>query len=76
MTATELPAIGGILHLRLTVRDMNRSRGDLDRAARYLDQHGVPRGEIRELGSELGIAVMAFRDPDNIQLELTAPAAL
>jgi len=33
---------------------------------------GVPRGEVRELTS-FGICVLPFRDPDNIQLELTSP---
>jgi len=32
----------------------------------------VQRGEVRELTS-FGICVLAFRDPDNIQLELTSP---
>jgi hypothetical protein len=39
---------------------------------RVLDAHGVPHGEVTKLGA-LGIAILAFRDPDNIQLELTAP---
>lgn len=51
------------------------SRAELDAAAAYLDAHGVSRGEIRDLGSGFGIYVMAVRDPDNIQLELTAPYA-
>jgi catechol-2,3-dioxygenase len=29
--------------------------------------------QIKDLGPGLGIYVLAFRDPDNIQLELTAP---
>lgn len=48
------------------------SREALEQAAQLLDERGVPRGEIKDLG-DLGIYVMAFRDPDNIQLELTAP---
>jgi glyoxylase I family protein len=44
----------------------------LQQAAGILDEQGVSRGEIKDLG-DLGIYVMAFRDPDNIQLELTAP---
>lgn len=58
----------GLDHLSLGVA----SRADLDRAAQLLDERGVSRGEIKDLGP-LGIAVLAFRDPDNIQLELTAP---
>ena len=44
----------------------------LEQAAHLLDERGVSRGEIKDL-ADLGIYVMAFRDPDNIQLELTAP---
>src|SRR5919201_3818286 len=47
-------------------------RNELERAARVLDERGIPHGEIKEL-ERLGIDVLAFRDPDNIQLELTAP---
>lgn len=46
----------------------------LEDAARVLDHRGVPRGEIKDLSEAVGIYVLAFRDPDNIQLELTAPA--
>jgi glyoxylase I family protein len=49
------------------------SREELEAAARLFDEHGVSHGEIKDLGPGLGIYVMAFRDPDNIQLELTAP---
>lgn len=44
----------------------------LQQASQILDECGVPRGEIKDL-ADLGLYVMAFRDPDNIQLELTAP---
>ena len=37
------------------------------------DAEGISHGEIKDLGPGLGIYVLAFRDPDNIQLELTAP---
>jgi hypothetical protein len=33
---------------------------------------GVPHGEITDLGDVFGLYILAFRDPDNIQLELTA----
>jgi catechol 2,3-dioxygenase-like lactoylglutathione lyase family enzyme len=58
----------GIDHLSFGVE----SRADLEQAARLLDERGVPHGEIKDLGP-FGISVLAFRDPDNIQLELTAP---
>jgi catechol 2,3-dioxygenase-like lactoylglutathione lyase family enzyme len=44
----------------------------LVQASQILDERGVSRGEIKDL-ADLGMYVMAFRDPDNIQLELTAP---
>ena len=50
-------------------------RGELEAALRLLDQSGVSHGEIKDLGPALGIYVLAFRDSDNIQLELTAPYA-
>jgi hypothetical protein len=37
-------------------------------------QKGVPHGEIKTLAG-FGIYVLPFRDPDNIQIELTAPVA-
>jgi glyoxylase I family protein len=46
---------------------------ELEKTAAFLDDSGVTRGEIRDLGPGFGIHVMAVRDPDNIQLELTAP---
>ena len=58
----------GLDHVSFNVN----SHEALEQAAQLLDERGVPRGEIKDLG-DLGIYVMAFRDPDNIQLELTAP---
>lgn len=49
------------------------SRQELDQAVRLFDEKGIPHGEIKDLGETLGLCVLAFRDPDNIQLELTAP---
>ena len=48
-------------------------RADLETAVRLFDGGGVAHGEIKDLGADLGLYVLAFRDPDNIQLELTAP---
>jgi catechol 2,3-dioxygenase-like lactoylglutathione lyase family enzyme len=48
------------------------SRAALNEAIKVLDERGVPRGEVREL-TAFGICVLPFRDPDNIQLELTSP---
>ena len=50
------------------------SRGDLERAVRLFDEHGVPHGEITTLAG-FGIDVLPFDDPDGVQLELTAPSA-
>jgi catechol 2,3-dioxygenase-like lactoylglutathione lyase family enzyme len=58
----------GLDHLSFGVE----SRADLERAAHLLDERGVPHGEIKDLGP-FGLSVLAFRDPDNIQLELSAP---
>ena len=61
----------GLDHLSFQVG----SRADLERAVAALDAHGVPHGEIKDLGEGFGIYVLALRDPDNIQLELSAPRA-
>ena len=58
----------GLDHLSFQVA----SRDELERAARLLDERGVPRGEITDLGDAFGLYILAFRDPDNVQLELTA----
>jgi catechol 2,3-dioxygenase-like lactoylglutathione lyase family enzyme len=61
----------GLDHLSFSLN----SRAELEQAERLLDDRGVSHGEIKDLGEALGICVLAFRDPDNIQLELTAPRA-
>lgn len=58
----------GMDHLSLAVD----SRADLEAAVTLLDKHGVNRGEIADL-EPFQIYILAFRDPDNIQIELTAP---
>jgi len=58
----------GLDHLSFSVD----SRNDLLRALAALDSHGIPHGEISDL-PDFGISILPFRDPDNIQLELTAP---
>ena len=60
----------GLDHLSFNVG----SRAELDAAVKLFDEQGVPHGEIRPLES-FGISVLPFRDPDNIQVELTAPLA-
>jgi glyoxylase I family protein len=50
------------------------SREDLEQAAALFDEHGVTHGVITRLPS-FGIDVLSFKDPDGIQLELTAPVS-
>lgn len=59
----------GLDHLSFNVSNHTM----LEEAVRRFDRQGVPHGAIKDLGPGLGIYVLAFRDPDNIQLELTAP---
>ncbi len=60
----------GLDHLSFSVA----SHDDLEQAMRLLDERGVPHGEITSLPS-FGIDVLPFKDPDGVQLELTAPMA-
>ncbi len=60
----------GLDHLSFNVASLD----ELERAVRVFDERGVPHGEIRTLAG-FGIHVLPFRDPDNIQVELTAPIA-
>lgn len=48
------------------------SRADLDTAASALADAGIEHGEVNEL-TDAGIAVLSFQDPDDINIELTAP---
>ena len=58
----------GLVHLSFSVS----GREALEDAARLLDERGVPNGGVKDLGKDFGLYILAFRDPDNIQLELTA----
>ncbi len=55
----------GLDHLSFAVADREALRA----AADHLDSIGVPHEDIKDLG---GSAVLEFRDPDNIALELFA----
>jgi len=59
----------GLDHLSFSVG----SRDEFEQAVRIFDERGIPHGEITDLGPDFGIYILAFRDPDNTQLELTAP---
>lgn len=48
------------------------SRSELDRAAAALGEAGIDHGEVKEL-ADAGIAILSFQDPDDINIELTAP---
>ena len=58
----------GLDHLSLSVAGI----AEMEDAVALLDANGVPHGDILRLEA-FGIAVLPFRDPDNIQVELTAP---
>jgi glyoxylase I family protein len=49
------------------------SRQALEAAAHQLDAHGIAHSGVKDLGETFGIAIVVFRDPDNVQLELSAP---
>ena len=59
----------GLDHMSVAVP----SRKVLEEAVGVLDKHGIAHSEVRDLGEAFGIAILIFRDPDNIQLELSAP---
>jgi glyoxylase I family protein len=59
----------GLDHLSFSVA----SRDELEQAERKLDEAGAPHGEIKDLGEGFGFCILVFRDPDNIQLELSSP---
>lgn len=58
----------GIDHVSLSVN----SRDELEQAIQTLDEHGISHGDIVDM-TDFGISVLMMRDPDNIQIELTAP---
>jgi glyoxylase I family protein len=58
----------GLDHLSFAVS----SRAELEQAEQLLNQRKIPNGGVKDLGEAMGLYILAFRDPDNIQLELTA----
>ncbi|WP_328858033.1 VOC family protein [Williamsia herbipolensis] len=58
----------GLDHLSFTVESLS----DLNDASAHLDSLGIDHEPIKDLG-DAGIAILEFRDPDNIALELSAP---
>jgi glyoxylase I family protein len=60
----------GLDHVSFSVESISK----LEDAVQLFDANGIPHGTINDLsGYGLPMYVLAFRDPDNIQLELTAP---
>jgi glyoxylase I family protein len=58
----------GLDHLSFAVP----GRAELEAALQAFDEHGVEHSEISDL-PPFGIAVLPFKDPDGLALELTAP---
>ncbi|WP_344419688.1 VOC family protein [Pseudonocardia ailaonensis] len=58
----------GLDHLSFSVA----RQADLEAAAAALDGAGITHGEIIELAAA-GMAILSFQDPDDINIELTAP---
>ena len=58
----------GLDHMSFNVE----SRAVLEAAMRQLEERGIPHGGITEL-VPFGIALLPFKDPDGIQLEICAP---
>ena len=62
------PDVTGLDHVSFAVE----SRTALEAAAAELDNAGIEHGEVTDL-TDAGIAILSFQDPDNINVELTAP---
>jgi catechol 2,3-dioxygenase-like lactoylglutathione lyase family enzyme len=58
----------GLDHLSFAVD----SRGELESAAQALTEAGIEHGDIIDL-TDAGIAILSLQDPDDINIELTAP---
>ncbi|MBJ7287351.1 VOC family protein [Williamsia sp.] len=58
----------GLDHLSFSVAGLS----DLHDAAATLDKLGVAHEGVKDLG-DAGIAILEFRDPDNIALEISGP---
>jgi glyoxylase I family protein len=58
----------GLDHLSFSVAD----RSELEAAMRAFQERGVEHSDITDL-PPFGIAVLPFKDPDGVALELTAP---
>ncbi len=62
------PDVTGLDHLSFAVE----SREELERAARALSEAGITHGDVTDL-ADAGLAILSFQDPDDINVELSAP---
>jgi glyoxylase I family protein len=62
------PDSTGLDHVSFAVS----SRDDLVEAAEKLAAAGIVHGEVTDL-TDAGMAILSFQDPDDINIELTAP---
>ncbi len=58
----------GLDHLSFSVAD----RAALEAAVTALDEAGIAHGEVVDL-TDAGLAILSIQDPDDINVELTAP---
>jgi glyoxylase I family protein len=58
----------GLDHISFAVS----ARSELESAKKALSNEGIPHGEIKDL-DDAGIAILSIQDPDDINIELTAP---
>lgn len=62
------PDATGLDHVSFAVE----TRAALEAAAAELDNAGIEHGEVTDL-TDVGLAILSFQDPDDINVELTAP---
>jgi len=62
------PDVTGLDHVSFAVD----SRDDLEAAHAALTEAGIEHGEILDF-EDAGMAILSFQDPDDINIELTAP---
>lgn len=67
-TNTFDPDTTGLDHISFAVE----SRDALVQAAVALSEAGIEHGEVTDL-DDVGLAILSFQDPDDINVELTAP---
>jgi len=58
----------GLDHVSFAVE----SRDELEKAVAALDGVGIEHGDIIDM-ADAGLAILSFQDPDDINIELTAP---